>query len=147
MKITRRHTEVGRAPYEGAALRFFSTQIDPPLSGNVADVPEAWSIEAAELLQQRCLVPGGIPARLKAIREDDVPSWLWRHTADPAALEHLPPEDRIRPESGLRAATDRIAGGWTYQGWKSGYFERVLRRDAVASLSPAPVAGDRRLAA
>ena len=123
MKITRRHTQVGRAPYDGASLRLFSTQDDSGLSANNVDVPEAWSIEAAEILQQHCLVPDGIPARLKSVREDDVPFWLWRHTADLAALEHLPPEDRTRPESGLRAVADRIAGGWAYQGWKSGYFD------------------------
>ena len=140
MKITRRHTTVGQAPYDGAALRFFSAQFDSDPSRNGAaakpvdvtgfdshtadfDVPEAWSIEAAELLQQRCLVPAGIPARLKTVREDDVPSWLWRHTADLAALEHLSPENQTRPEAGLRAAADRLAGGWAYQGWKSGYFD------------------------
>ena len=141
MKITRRHTTVGQAPYDGATLRIFSAQFDSGLASSCAatgqpeeilgstaqthavDFPEAWSVEAAELLQQRGLVHAGIPARLKAVREDDVPSWLWRHTADLAALEQLSPDNRARPETGLRAAVDRIAGGWAYQGWKSGYFD------------------------
>lgn len=132
MKITRRHTSVGQAPYDGATIRLFSAQFDSALSEDLLnaplliaeiDVPEAWSIEAAELLQQRCLVPGGIPARLNAVPEDDVPSWLWRHTADLEALEHLSSENRTQPETGLRAAVDRISGGWAYQGWKSGYFD------------------------
>lgn len=141
VQITRRHTTVGSAPFSGAALRIFSakpglsTSTEHPHSSQHTEfatefatefdieVAEAWSIEAAELLEDRCLVPTGIPVYLKKIRENDVPSWLWRHTADREALERLGPADRTRPETGLPAIVTRIAGGWAYQGWKSGYFE------------------------
>jgi ribonucleoside-diphosphate reductase alpha chain len=128
VQITRRHTTVGSAPYSGATRRFYSAK--PSLNSSADsgvdqkfEVAETWSIEAAEILEERCLVPTGVPVCLKEVREDDVPSWLWRHNADREALERLCPADRTRSESGLQAIVDRIAGGWTYQGWKSGYFD------------------------
>jgi ribonucleoside-diphosphate reductase alpha chain len=144
VQITRRHTTVGSAPFSGAAHRSVSAK--PGLNASTQfpswsqhtegandfdiEIPETWSIDAAELLEERCLVPAGIPVCLKEVREDDVPSWLWRHTADKEAIERLGPADRARPETGLRAAVTRIAGSWAYQGWKSGYFDSD--RDARA---------------
>jgi ribonucleoside-diphosphate reductase alpha chain len=59
-----------------------------------------------------------------------VPRWLWRHVPDETALAALPERDRRRPESGLRQVVDRIAGAWTYHGWKGGYFDS--EQDALA---------------
>ncbi len=128
MRITRHHTTAGSAPFCDADLRIFSanswsdTPVDS-ISDFEIDVAQGWSIEAAEILAGHCLVPAGIPVLLKAVREDDVPVWLWRHTADRKAIERQQPAKSTRPETGLPAIVDRIAGGWTYQGWKSGYFD------------------------
>ena len=75
------------------------------------------------MLEALCLVSDGIPARLVAVAEDNVPRWLWRHQPNQAALAMLPPEQRQRGETSARAVFDRIAGAWTYQGWKGGYFD------------------------
>jgi len=108
--------------------RFYSAKPDLNTSTEPGDdqnfeVAEASSIEAAELLEERCRVPTSIPVCLKEVREDDVPPWLWRHAADQEAIERLGPEGRTRPETGLQAIVNRIAGSWAYQGWKSGYFD------------------------
>ena len=128
MQITRHHTASVSAPYGDADLGVFSVNSASDTLVNAAgdfeiDVAQGWSIEAVELLVEHCLVPAGIPVCLKAVREDDVPVWLWRHTTDREAIERQQPANPMRPETGLTAIVDRIAGGWAYQGWKSGYFD------------------------
>lgn len=71
---------------------------------------------------QRCFARG-IAACLDPVIEEDVPSWLWRHAPDEAALAVRPERDRYCGESGLPQVVARIAGAWTYHGWKGGYFD------------------------
>src|SRR6202030_2040174 len=52
-----------------------------------------------------------------------VPSWLWRSVADEAALKELPEKDRVTGEHSSKQVFDRLAGTWTYWGWKGGYFD------------------------
>src|ERR671938_641590 len=52
-----------------------------------------------------------------------VPSWLWRAVPDEAALADLPEAERHGPERDARQVFDRLAGTWTYWGWKGGYFD------------------------
>ncbi len=51
-----------------------------------------------------------------------MPSWLWRSVADEAALEALPEKQRIIGERSAKQVFNRLAGTWTYWGWKGGYF-------------------------
>jgi len=43
--------------------------------------------------------------------------------ADTAALEALPEKERIIGERSSKQVFDRLAGTWTYWGWKGGYFD------------------------
>ena len=57
--------------------------------------------------------------------ESDVPEWLWRSAPDPEAEESADPADD-KPSQGERSAKEvfhRLAGTWTYWGWKAGYFD------------------------
>jgi ribonucleoside-diphosphate reductase alpha chain len=63
-----------------------------------------------------------VAARLKPVREDKVPEWLWRQVPDEDALASLVPEARMSGETSARQVFDRLAGTWTYWGWKGGYF-------------------------
>jgi len=69
-------------------------------------------------------------ALLKKVEEHTVPSWLWRSVPDEAALKELPrrsaPSVSARPSS----VFERLAGTWTYWGWKGGHFDS--ERDARA---------------
>jgi ribonucleoside-diphosphate reductase alpha chain len=56
------------------------------------------------------------------VPEEGVPEWLWRREADRAALQDLPPEERVAGETDARQVFDRMAGCWTYWGFKHGYF-------------------------
>ena len=60
---------------------------------------------------------------LTHVAEPDVPSWLQRGMADEEAIEQLKPEERVRGEEDSRDVFDRMAGCWTYWGFKHGYFD------------------------
>ena len=64
-----------------------------------------------------------MPARLKPVREDDVPKFLWRQQADDTKLKKLSKEKRSSGETDARQVFDRLAGTWAYWGWKGGYFD------------------------
>ncbi len=87
------------------------------------DVPAQFSQVAADILAQKYFRKAGVPARLKPVEENTVPSWLWRQEADLKALKKLPEEERYGSETDARQVFDRLAGTWTYWGWKGGYFD------------------------
>jgi ribonucleoside-diphosphate reductase alpha chain len=128
MRIERRYTRAGQSPYEGLDFRTTTSEIRNP-NGSVVfrledlEVPAAWSQVAADVLAQKYFRKAGVPAALKRVEEPTVPSWLWRSVADEAALAKLPEADRWLPETTARQVFDRLAGTWTYWGWKGGYFD------------------------
>ncbi|WP_372422802.1 vitamin B12-dependent ribonucleotide reductase [Salinarimonas chemoclinalis] len=127
MRIERRYTSAGRDPYAGITFRKATSEIRNP-DGSIVfrlegiDVPEAWSQVASDVLAQKYFRKAGVPARLRKVEENDVPSFLWRSVADEKALAELPEEERYGSEISSRQVFDRLAGCWTYWGWKGGYF-------------------------
>ncbi|HEX2842650.1 vitamin B12-dependent ribonucleotide reductase [Hyphomicrobium sp.] len=127
MKITRRFTSAGKSPYESITFRRATSEIKNP-DGSVVfrlegfEVPEDWSQVAADILAQKYFRKAGVPRRLKKVEETQVPSWLWRSAADDRALSALPEGERTGGETDARQVFDRLAGTWTYWGWKGGYF-------------------------
>ena len=127
MRIQRHYTEAGLDPYAKIPFRSASSEIRNP-DGSVVfkldavEVPAAWSQVAADVVAQKYFRRAGVPAILKAVEENDVPSWLWRKTADTRALEALPAAQHTKGEESAREVFDRLAGTWTYWGWKGGYF-------------------------
>ena len=87
------------------------------------DVPADWSQVAADVLAQKYFRRAGVPARLVRVAEDDVPEWLWRSAPDTGALAALPEAERFGGERSARQVFHRMAGAWTYWGWKGGYFD------------------------
>ena len=127
MRIARHFTEAGKSAYDKIAFRQATSEIKNP-DGSVVfrlenfAVPAHWSQVAADILAQKYFRKAGVPAKLRRVEENSVPSWLWRSTADEAALEALDPKSRIGGETDARQVFDRLAGTWTYWGWKGGYF-------------------------
>jgi len=127
MRIERHFTTADTSAYEGIGFRKTTSEIRNP-DGSVVfklegiDVPEKFSQVAADILAQKYFRRAGVPARLKAVEENTVPSWLWRHEADTDALAELPEEQRYGSEMSATQVFDRLAGTWTYWGWKGGYF-------------------------
>lgn len=127
MHIARRFTSEGQDPYELVAFRQASSEIRNP-DGSVVfaadgiEVPAEWSQVACDILAQKYLRKAGVPARLMAVEEEGVPEWLWRRTADSAAMAALPKDQRSGGETSAKQCFDRLAGTWTYWGWKGGHF-------------------------
>ena len=128
MRIERRYTEEGLSPYDKIAFRSVTSEIRNP-DGSVVfrleniQVPEAFSQVASDVLAQKYFRKAGVPARLKRIEENSIPSWLWRSAADDGALSELSEDERYTSETDARQVFDRLAGAWTYWGWKGGYFD------------------------
>src|SRR5258706_556441 len=128
MRIARRFTRAGQDPYAAIAFRTTSSEIRNP-DGSVVfqlgdmEVPMEWSQVACDILAQKYFRKAGIPARLKPVMESNVPAWLWRHAPDEQALTELPTNQRSGAERSAKQVFDRLAGTWTYWGWKGGYFD------------------------
>ena len=86
------------------------------------EVPEQFSQVATDILAQKYFRKAGVPAALKRVEENDVPSWLWRSVPDTKALKKLPKEEAYIGEHSAKQVFNRLAGTWTYWGWKAGYF-------------------------
>ena len=127
MKIERLLTTGSASPYDAIPFRTTRSEIRNP-DGSVVfaldgiEVPAAFSQVASDVLAQKYFRKAGVPARLKKIEENDVPSFLWRSVADEAALAALPEKERYGSEMSAKQVFDRLAGTWTYWGWKGGYF-------------------------
>ena len=85
-------------------------------------MPKFWSQVASDVLAQKYFRKAGVAARLKKVEEETVPSWLWRSVPDTEALAALPENERYVSELSAKQVFDRLAGCWTYWGWKGGYF-------------------------
>ncbi|MAS13023.1 MAG: ribonucleoside-diphosphate reductase, adenosylcobalamin-dependent [Nitratireductor sp.] len=127
MRIERRFTKQGQSPYAEISFRKATSEIKNP-DGSVVfrleniDVPAQFSQVASDILAQKYFRKAGVPARLKKVEENDVPSFLWRSVADEEALKDLPEEERYGSETSAAQVFNRLAGTWTYWGWKGGYF-------------------------
>ena len=128
MRIIRKFTKAEKSPYAAIEFRSTASEIRNP-DGSVVfhlediRVPTTWSQVACDVLAQKYFRKAGVPAALKTVEENDVPSWLWRREADDAALADLPEDDRFGGESDAKQVFDRLAGTWTYWGWKAGMFD------------------------
>ncbi len=127
MRIERRFTEAGKSPYDAIPFRESVSEIRNP-DGSVVfrleafTVPTHWSQVAADILAQKYFRKAGVPAKSKKVEETSIPSWLWRSVPDDDALNILPEDARFGGETDSRQVFDRLAGTWTYWGWKGGYF-------------------------
>ena len=128
MRIERYFTKPGVSPYELVAFATTKSEIRNP-DGSVVfalegvEVPAAWSQVAADVLAQKYFRKAGVPARLKRVEEEGVPSFLWRSVADETALGALPKNERFGSEISAKQVFDRLAGAWAYWGWKAGLFD------------------------
>jgi ribonucleoside-diphosphate reductase alpha chain len=135
MRIPRRYTKEGQSPYSAITFRKATSEIRNP-DGSIVfkldniDVPEHFSQVATDVLAQKYFRKAGVPKALKRFEEETVPSFLWRSVADDKALANVPEKERFGGETQATQVFDRLAGTWTYWGWKGGYFD--TEQDASA---------------
>ena len=119
MKIERKFTKAGQDAYAGVEFVTTSSEIRNP-DGSIVfrladiDVPAQFSQVATDVLAQKYFRKAGVPVALKKVREKDVPEFLWRSVPDG--------DVETTGETSARQVFDRLAGAWTYWGWKGGYF-------------------------
>src|SRR5207302_5195584 len=119
MRISPRYTTAGQDPF--STIRFVprASRIVNPDGSVVFELndlwaPESWTQVAVDILAQKYFRRAGVPAALERIEEDGLPQWLQRsRPADGAALGQ---------ETDARQVFRRLAGCWTYWGWKARYF-------------------------
>jgi ribonucleoside-diphosphate reductase alpha chain len=119
MKISRHYTTPNQAPYAEIEFRRSKSEIRNPdgsmvFSLDEVEVPSNWSQVATDILAQKYFRRAGVPARVRRVEEDGVPSFLWRSEADTAELATLPVAARYGSEHSAIQVFDRLAGAWTY---------------------------------
>jgi ribonucleoside-diphosphate reductase alpha chain len=127
MRIERRYTKANQSAYAGLQFNSVTSEIRNPDGSTVfkldnIQVPSTWSQVAADILAQKYFRKAGVAKILKRVEENDVPSWLWRSVPDEKALAKLPEAERYGSETDSRQVFERLAGTWTYWGWKGKYF-------------------------
>jgi ribonucleoside-diphosphate reductase alpha chain len=127
MRITRRYTREGQDAFAGLKFTPRTSRIVNPNGSVVFEmkdvlVPDGWSQVAVDILAQKYFRRAGVPNQFNRVAEEGMPEWLQRSApADGATLGG---------ETDSRQVFRRLAGCWTYWGWKGGYF--TSEADALA---------------
>ncbi len=119
MKFRRTYSAPGD-PYAGLTFEPRTSRIVNPDGGIVFEakdvmVPATWSQVATDVLAQKYCRKAGVPTKGRRVPEDGVPQWLWRTEPDDGA--------EFGGEHDAREVFHRLAGCWTYWGFKHGYFD------------------------
>ena len=120
MKIERKFTTQGQDAYASIEFTTTASEIRNP-NGTIVfrldnvEVPKAWSQVAADVIAQKYFRKAGVPSELNRVKEKGVPEFLWRSVP---ANDDTP----MGGEISAKQVFDRLAGAWTYWGWKGGYF-------------------------
>src|SRR3954463_3413312 len=116
MRITRRHTTEGHDPFSAFAFVPRTSRIANPDGTVVFEMkdllaPEHWSQVAVDVLAQKYFRKAGVPVRGERVPEEGVPDWLQRAVP-------VQGDPRTSQENDARQVFRRLAGCWTYWGWK-----------------------------
>lgn len=135
MKVSRYFTEKLTSPTDGIRFSTRNSRMANPdgtLVFEASDVmiPEGWSQVAADIMVQKYFRKAGIPKKRKPVPEKGIPDWLRRCEPDHEALDAIPEDDRTEGETDAKQVFHRLAGAWTYWGYKYGYFD--TEKDARA---------------
>ena len=129
MKFNRFYTKDSwKTPFDTLKFDSRTSEIKNPDGSKVfrmenVQVPSTWSQVATDIIAQKYYRKAGVPVVLKKVNEKGIPTWLQRSVADTAAMKHLPENERYTHELDSRQVFHRLAGCWTYWGWKHQYFD------------------------
>ncbi len=131
MKFTRFYTqEEWDSPFGDMDFESRRSEIKNPDGSTVflmeeLIVPETWSQVSTDVIAQKYFRKAGVPQITKKVKEKGVPEWLQRSEADEKAMkkEGIDEDDYYGGEYDSRQVFHRLAGCWTYWGWKHDYFD------------------------
>ncbi|MBR2655996.1 MAG: vitamin B12-dependent ribonucleotide reductase [Loktanella sp.] len=119
MKIERNFTSAGADAYAALDFKTTTSEIRNP-DGTIVfklddcEIPASWSQIASDVIAQKYFRKAGVPSAVKKVKEKGVPEFLWKS---------VPAKDAtFGGETSAKQVFDRLAGAWTYWGWKGGYF-------------------------
>jgi len=127
MVVERRFTTAGEDPFDLFSWISVDVEIRNP-DGTMADsiegvqFPSGFEGVPGKIAAQKYLRKAGVPAYLRKVAEDGIPVWLQRSEPDHEKLQTLDAGDRYTGEIHGRNLFRRLAGTWTYWGYKYGYF-------------------------
>ena len=125
--IERRFTVAGKDPFDQFEWSTSDVTINNP-DGTVAfeikdvSLPTGFEGVPGKVCAQKYLRKAGVPSALRKVPEDGVPVWLQRSVPDEEALQKMDADERYVAECDGRQLFRRLAGTWTYWGYKHGYF-------------------------
>jgi len=100
MEFERQFTKKGQDAYAGLEFKTTTSEIKNPdgtivFSAPNIEVPANYSQVAADIIAQKYFRKAGVPVFVKKIKEDNIPSWLYRSEPDQEKLSGLPEEKKI----------------------------------------------------
>lgn len=118
MHFSRLFTRNGQDPFNDVEVESRHCRITNMNGASVFEmdvlVPVFWSHNATSVVAQKYLRKAGVPSAVKKVPEEGIPSWCQRSVpADDASFGS---------EIDIRQALRRMAGTWTYWGFKMGLF-------------------------
>lgn len=127
MKINRAFVNKGSTAFDLIEFDTRSSVIRNPdgsivFEMNDIKVPNHWSQVATDILAQKYFRKAGVPVFIKKVEEEGVPEWLQRSEPDNERLKDIVEEEKFTSEKDSTQVFTRLAGCWTYWGWKHGYF-------------------------
>ena len=127
MRIDRVFTKDHQDPYKGIGFVDRVSKITNANGSVVSEiknvlVPDTWSQVAVDIMAQKYFRKAGVPARLKKKFEPGLPEWLCPSVPDEEALNQLPQSEQFSRETKSQQVFHRLAGCWTYWGWKNNCF-------------------------
>ena len=124
MQIKRHFTQAGKTPYANIPFAKVRSEVRD-ISGEAIseaiefEAPESWSQVACDILAQKYFRRAGVPTHVKRVNEDGIPDWLRRSAADDTKPKRGKKLFKYGQERDARQVFDRLAGCWTYWGWRA----------------------------
>lgn len=113
LTVERKYTSARESTLDPCGVEWKLFHIEKP--DMKFSAPADWSVNAVKVLATKYARKSGVPLGTVSVAEDGVPEWLWRSVpADGVACSGEDHAEQI---------FSRIAGCWTYWGWKLGYFQ------------------------
>jgi ribonucleoside-diphosphate reductase alpha chain len=127
MIVERRFTTAGEDPFDLFSWISMDVEIrnaDGTMADSIKGVefPAGFEGVPGKIAAQKYLRKAGVPAFLRKVAEEGVPVWLQRSEPDHEKLQTLDAQDRFTVETHGKNLFRRLAGTWTYWGYKYGYF-------------------------
>lgn len=118
MKFNRKLSKAGTASEDMIQWKVLEIKLQPTDATPIkAEVPAEWSDTAAQIVVTKYFRKAGVPTETLRFKEEEIPQFLWRSK---------PSSTGAGSETSVKQVLHRLAGAWTYHGWKMGLFKTLF---------------------